>query len=67
MRGSFEDGSFTNWYLQDGRVQAALTLGRSDDLDHARRLIACQSGAGRATIATCSRDPDSDLARESSA
>ena len=25
--------SFTNWYLQDGAVKAALTFGRSDDLD----------------------------------
>jgi 3-phenylpropionate/trans-cinnamate dioxygenase ferredoxin reductase component len=40
LRGSFTEGSFTNWYLQDGRVKAALTFGRSDDLDHARRLIA---------------------------
>jgi 3-phenylpropionate/trans-cinnamate dioxygenase ferredoxin reductase component len=40
VRGSIEDGSFTNWYLQDGRVVAALTFGRSDDLDHARRLLA---------------------------
>lgn len=38
-RGSFEEGSFTNWYLEDGRVKAALTFGRSDDLEHARRLI----------------------------
>jgi 3-phenylpropionate/trans-cinnamate dioxygenase ferredoxin reductase subunit len=40
VRGSFDDGSFTNWYLKDGVVKAALTLGRSDDLDHARRLLA---------------------------
>ena len=43
VRGSMEDGKdseFTNWYLQDGRVVAALTWGRSDDLDHARRLLA---------------------------
>jgi len=39
VRGSFEDGSFTNWYLKDGAVKAALTWGRSDDLEHARRLI----------------------------
>ncbi len=38
-RGSFEDGNFTNWYLKDGRVVAALTFGRSDDLDAARRLL----------------------------
>jgi 3-phenylpropionate/trans-cinnamate dioxygenase ferredoxin reductase component len=40
VRGSLDDGSFTIWYLQDGVVKAALTFGRSDDLDHARRLIA---------------------------
>jgi 3-phenylpropionate/trans-cinnamate dioxygenase ferredoxin reductase subunit len=39
VRGSYEDGKFTTWYLQGGRVRAALTFGRSDDLDHARRLI----------------------------
>jgi 3-phenylpropionate/trans-cinnamate dioxygenase ferredoxin reductase component len=40
VRGSLEEGEFTNWYLQEGRVVAALTWGRSDDLDHARRLLA---------------------------
>lgn len=40
VRGSIQDGSFTNWYLQEGRVVAALTFGRSDDLNHARRLLA---------------------------
>jgi 3-phenylpropionate/trans-cinnamate dioxygenase ferredoxin reductase component len=39
LRGSFEDGKFTNWYLKDGRVKAALTFGKPDDLEHARRLI----------------------------
>jgi 3-phenylpropionate/trans-cinnamate dioxygenase ferredoxin reductase subunit len=39
LRGSFADGEFTNWYLQDGSVKAALTFGRSDDLEHAKRLI----------------------------
>ncbi len=39
VRGSLDDGSFTNWYLKDGAVRAALTFGRSDDLDHARRLL----------------------------
>jgi 3-phenylpropionate/trans-cinnamate dioxygenase ferredoxin reductase subunit len=40
VRGSYDDGEFTTWYLKDGRVVAALTFGRSDDLDHARRLLA---------------------------
>ncbi len=40
LRGSYDDGEFTTWYLKDGQVKAALTFGRSDDLDHARRLLA---------------------------
>lgn len=39
VRGSLRDGAFTNWYLKDGVVKAALTFGRSDDLDAARKLI----------------------------
>jgi len=39
LRGSFQDGAFTNWYLKDGTLKAALTFGRSDDLDEARRLM----------------------------
>jgi len=41
IRGSVDDGSFTAFYLDDdGRVTAALTVGREDDLEHARRFIA---------------------------
>ena len=40
VRGSIDDGSFTVFYLgDDGAVKAALTVGRSDDLEHARRFI----------------------------
>ncbi|HWX98037.1 MAG TPA: FAD-dependent oxidoreductase [Solirubrobacteraceae bacterium] len=39
LRGSFEEASFTNWYLKDGFVKAALTWGRSGDLEAARELI----------------------------
>jgi 3-phenylpropionate/trans-cinnamate dioxygenase ferredoxin reductase subunit len=39
MRGSMQDASFTLWYLKLGVLKAALTVGRSDDLDVARRLI----------------------------
>ena len=39
IRGSLEDGDFTAFYVDDGRVTAALTVGRSDDLEHARRWI----------------------------
>ena len=40
IRGSLEDGKFTVFYLADGRVAGALTVGRSDDLQHARRFLA---------------------------
>jgi 3-phenylpropionate/trans-cinnamate dioxygenase ferredoxin reductase subunit len=39
LRGSFEEASFTNWYLKEGVVKAALTWGRSADLEAARQLI----------------------------
>jgi len=40
VRGSVADGEFTIFYLDGGRVVAALTVGRSDDLDRARELMA---------------------------
>jgi 3-phenylpropionate/trans-cinnamate dioxygenase ferredoxin reductase component len=60
VRGSYEDGKFTNWYLEDGRVKAALTFGRADDLEHARRLIA-QAGALDEKQRKVLADSDSDL------
>ena len=39
VRGSLDEASFTAFYVDGGRVTAALTVGRSDDLEHARRLI----------------------------
>ena len=60
LRGSFEDGSFTNWYLQDGTVKAALTFGDPDDLEHAKRLIVGGGGAGRRAGEVLA-DLDSDL------
>jgi 3-phenylpropionate/trans-cinnamate dioxygenase ferredoxin reductase component len=62
VRGSYADGGFTTWYLKDGRVLAALTFGRPDDLDHARRLISekprLDDGA-RAAIASSDADLES--------
>jgi 3-phenylpropionate/trans-cinnamate dioxygenase ferredoxin reductase subunit len=40
IRGSVEDGAFSVFYLRDGRVQGALSVGRSEDLQPARRFIA---------------------------
>jgi 3-phenylpropionate/trans-cinnamate dioxygenase ferredoxin reductase subunit len=60
LRGSYEDGSFTNWYLQDGKVKAALTFGKPDDLAHAKRLIA-DAGALDEEQRKALADVDSDL------
>jgi 3-phenylpropionate/trans-cinnamate dioxygenase ferredoxin reductase subunit len=40
IRGSLSDGAFTVFYLHQGRLAGALTVGRSEDLQLARRLIA---------------------------
>jgi 3-phenylpropionate/trans-cinnamate dioxygenase ferredoxin reductase subunit len=59
IRGSLEDGNFTAFYLGDeGAVKAALTVGRSDDLDHAGRLIKEKVAPERVKLA----DEGTDLA-----
>ncbi|HLM08258.1 MAG TPA: FAD-dependent oxidoreductase [Thermoleophilaceae bacterium] len=58
IRGSLDDGSFTAFYLDDGRVAAALTVGRSDDLEHARRFLAERATPDPAALA----DEKTDLA-----
>ena len=60
IRGSMEDGEFTAFYVEpdSGAVTAALTVGRSDDLDHARRFIRETTAPPRERLA----DLDSDLA-----
>lgn len=59
-RGDREAGEFSLWYLKDGRVAAALSVGRSEDLAEARRLLAdrVDVSAARDRLA----DPGSDLA-----
>ena len=59
MRGSIDAGEFSLWYLKDGRVAAALSVGRSDDLETARRLIA--SGDDVSDRLAELGDVDSDL------
>jgi 3-phenylpropionate/trans-cinnamate dioxygenase ferredoxin reductase subunit len=39
-RGSRRDGEFSVWYLKDGKVAGCLSVGRSEDLAEARRLLA---------------------------
>ncbi len=65
VRGSYDDGQFTTWYLKDGRVCAALTFGRSNDLDHARKLITERRVLDERARAALN-DSDSDLAALSS-
>jgi 3-phenylpropionate/trans-cinnamate dioxygenase ferredoxin reductase component len=60
VRGSLEEGSFSVWYLAGGRVEGALSIGRSDDLEHARRLIAGRVELGERADAL--GDLGSDLA-----
>ncbi len=60
LRGSPMGGPFTIWYLKGGAVKAALTFGRSEDLDTARRLLvdgAVLDEARRAALG----DLDADL------
>jgi 3-phenylpropionate/trans-cinnamate dioxygenase ferredoxin reductase subunit len=46
VRGSIDQGEFSIFYLSDGQVAAALSVGRSDDLEHARRLITSHADVG---------------------
>jgi 3-phenylpropionate/trans-cinnamate dioxygenase ferredoxin reductase subunit len=61
VRGSTAEASFTNWYLDRGRLAGALTVGRSDDLEHARRLLAGGTELDEQARRTLA-DPDGDLA-----
>ncbi len=58
VRGSVDEGEFSVWYIRDGRVAAALSVGRSDDLEHARRLIVAGTvlGDGVAQLGESSTD-----------
>jgi 3-phenylpropionate/trans-cinnamate dioxygenase ferredoxin reductase subunit len=58
IRGSLDAGDFTAFYVgDDGAVTAALTVGRSDDLEHARRFIREKAKPDPAALA----DEASDL------
>ncbi|HEX6584633.1 MAG TPA: oxidoreductase C-terminal domain-containing protein, partial [Thermoleophilaceae bacterium] len=55
-RGSMEQHDFTVFYLDAGRVTAALTVGRSDDLEHARRFITEHTQLDTAVLADAEAD-----------
>ena len=57
FRGSMDDGEFTAFYLgDDGVVTAALTVGRSDDLEAARRFIREKTAPDEGALADVSSD-----------
>jgi 3-phenylpropionate/trans-cinnamate dioxygenase ferredoxin reductase component len=56
VRGSMDDGEFTAFYLDHGRVTAALTVGRSDDLEHAGRFITERAGPQPDALADAGTD-----------
>jgi 3-phenylpropionate/trans-cinnamate dioxygenase ferredoxin reductase subunit len=66
IRGSLEQGEFTVFYLLAGAVQAALTVGRSEDLEHARRWISAggQLGGDAAALADGGADALADLSTD---
>jgi 3-phenylpropionate/trans-cinnamate dioxygenase ferredoxin reductase component len=59
VRGSFDKGEFCVLYLDQGRLVAALSVGRGEDLAEARRLIAAGGRVARGEPDLA--DPDADL------
>ena len=58
VRGSLEEHDFTVFYVDDGEVRAAMAVGRSDDLEHARRFLTEHTKVDPAALA----DENTDLA-----
>jgi 3-phenylpropionate/trans-cinnamate dioxygenase ferredoxin reductase component len=60
-RGDRDAGEFAAFYLKDGKVAGALTVERSEDLAHARTLLAEGIDVGDEKSMAVLGDPDSDL------
>lgn len=58
-RGDRDAGEFSVWYLKDGRVAGALSVGRPEDLAEARRMLA--DGVDVSGLKPTIADADSDL------
>jgi 3-phenylpropionate/trans-cinnamate dioxygenase ferredoxin reductase component len=56
IRGSLDDGEFIAFYLEEGLVKAALSVGRSDDLDCARKFISAKTKVEPAALEDTSTD-----------
>jgi 3-phenylpropionate/trans-cinnamate dioxygenase ferredoxin reductase component len=61
-RGDRDAGEFAVFYVKDGRVAGALTVERSEDLAHARTLLAEGVDVGGDEAKALLGDADSDLA-----
>jgi 3-phenylpropionate/trans-cinnamate dioxygenase ferredoxin reductase component len=61
-RGDRDAGEFAAFYLKDGKVAGALTVERSEDLGHARTLLAEGMDVGDEESKAILGDPDSNLA-----
>ena len=59
FRGERDTGEFSAWYLHGGKVAAALSLERSEDLIHARTLI--ETGADISASKDALADVDAEL------
>jgi len=62
VRGSLEEGAFSVWYLDGGRVAGALSIGRGDDLEEARRLLAARVALDDGELRRLG-DPGAELAQ----
>jgi 3-phenylpropionate/trans-cinnamate dioxygenase ferredoxin reductase component len=58
VRGSLDDGEFVAFWVDGARVTAALSIGRSEDLERSRRLIAERVHVDRAALADTGSDLD---------
>jgi 3-phenylpropionate/trans-cinnamate dioxygenase ferredoxin reductase component len=56
VRGSLDDGEFCAFYVDDQQVTAALSVGRSDDLEHAQRFLKEHSRPDPNALADLSTD-----------
>ena len=59
-RGDRDGGEFSVWYLQGDRVAGCLSVGRSEDLAEARRMLAERVDVSGAAARL--EDPAADLA-----
>jgi 3-phenylpropionate/trans-cinnamate dioxygenase ferredoxin reductase component len=57
IRGSMDEGEFAAFWVDEGRVTAALSVGRSDDLDCARRFFSERTAVDVEVL----RDVNADL------